>query len=75
MYSEGSAPIGATRPLLSIRTALRSPTRSPIEPTAAGSPFDGTPRQTRSMPGELDLGGPLDGQALGQADAVEVALV
>jgi len=49
-YSEGSAPIGATRPLLSISTDVRCPTRVPIEPTAAGRPLEGTPRQTRSMP-------------------------
>ena len=52
---------------MSSSTAAREPIRSPSEPTAAGSAADGTARQTRSHPGELDVAGALDGDGLGQA--------
>ena len=74
-YSEGSAAIGATIPLLSSRTEARWPTRSPIAPTACGSAAEGTARQTRSMPASSMSRGALDGEGIGQRNAREVVLV
>ena len=48
--AEGVVPSGGTRPFDATSTALRSPTRAPISPTAAGRELHGTASTTRSTP-------------------------
>ena len=49
-YADGVVPSGGTSPFEATSTALRSPTRAPISPTAAGSALQGTASTTRSTP-------------------------
>ena len=48
--ADGVVPSGGTSPFEATSTALRSPTRAPISPTAAGSALQGTASTTRSTP-------------------------
>ena len=72
---EGSWPCGATRPLLSISMAERSPIRSAIEPTACGSDLEGTARQIRSRPASSISEACLTSSASGRPTPSQIALV